>query len=187
MKYVINDIVYCMTGNMGTGESFPCRSEVVITVNDDCVEMVENRLYVLHKDIQRYFQMSIEEYFEHEMNVYRCNQKDVEFRSLKPLNNDGYIICREITDFRDLSLIKRKWVYNKAIDETQTKVLFEKYLPAKAQDLFDLFSKDDVFFASNKTSKYNYTIYFSESGLPIKMEEKNNSITTIFKSMKILK
>lgn len=47
-------------------------------------------------------------------------------------------------------------------------------------------SKDDVFFIKNKTQKYDYTIFFSEAGLPIKMEEKNYSITVIFKSMKIL-
>ena len=126
MKYIINDIAYCMTGNMGTGESFPCRSEVVITVNDDCVEMVENRLYVLYEDIQRYFQMSIEEYFEHEMNVYRCNQSDYEFRSLEPLNQDGYIVVRDYTDFSDLSVIRRKWVYDKACENG--KINLEKYI-----------------------------------------------------------
>ena len=44
----------------------------------------------------------------------------------------------------------------------------------------------DLFFIKNKTQKYDYKIYFSESGLPIKMEEKNNSITAIFKGMKIM-
>lgn len=133
MKYVINDIAYCMTGNMGTGESFPCRSEVVITVNDDCVEMVENRLYVLHKDIQRYFQMSIEEYFEHEMNAYRCNQEDIEFRSLESLNQDGYIVVRDYTDFSDLSVIKRNWVYAKALNDNG-KIDFKKYIKEYCED-----------------------------------------------------
>ena len=47
-------------------------------------------------------------------------------------------------------------------------------------------SKDDLFLIENKTQKYDYIIYFTQSGLPLKMEEKNNSITAIFKSMKIL-
>lgn len=47
-------------------------------------------------------------------------------------------------------------------------------------------SKDDVFYIKNITENYNYTIYFAETGLPIKMEEINNTITAIFKNMKIL-
>ena len=129
-KYRVIDTGYEMTGTMGSGETFCFDYEVILYVKNNFVEMVEMNKYISHQDIERYYHMSVEEYLEHEMVAYRCNQEDVEFRSLEPLNNDGYIICREITDFRDLSLIKRKWVYNKAIDETQTKVLFEKYMSA---------------------------------------------------------
>ena len=126
-KYVINDTAYCMTGTMGTGESFPCRCEIILTVDNGCLKMVEQNMFVSHEDIRRYFQMDVEVYLEHEMVSYRCNQTDVEFRSLEPLNQDGYIIVRDYTDFSDLSLITRKWVYDKALDDNGN-VSFEKYL-----------------------------------------------------------
>ena len=125
-KYVISDTAYCMTGTMGTGESFPCRNEIILTVENDCLKMVEQNMFVSHEDIRRYFQMSIEEYFEHEMVSYRCNQTDVEFKSLEPLNQDGYIIVRNYTDFSDLSLITRKWIYDRALDDG--KINFKKYI-----------------------------------------------------------
>ena len=71
--------------------------------------------------------MDVEVYLEHEKVSYRCNQTDFEFRSLEPLNQDGYIVVRNYTDFSDLSLITRKWVYDKALDDNGN-VSFEKYL-----------------------------------------------------------
>ena len=127
-KYKIVDTGYMMTGTMGTGESFPFTYEVIFTVQDGFVQYAEMNKYLSHQDIERYFQMTIDEYFEHEMIVYRNNQNDFDFRSLEPINSDGYIISREITDFKDLSLFKRKWIYDKAVDDTGIKVVFEKYI-----------------------------------------------------------
>ena len=126
-KYIIVDTAYCMTGTMGTGESFPCCCETILTVDNNSLKSVENCVYVTYEDIQRYFQMPIEEYFEHEMDTYRGNQTEVEFRSLEPLKQDGYILVRNYTDFSDLSLIRRKWVYDKALDDNG-EINFRKYI-----------------------------------------------------------
>ena len=132
-KYRVIDTGYEMTGTMGSGETFCFDYEVILYVKNSFVEMVEMDKYISHQDIERYYLMSVEEYLEHEMVAYRCNQEDVEFRSLEPLNQDGYIVVRDYTDFSDLSVIKRNWVYAKALNDNG-KIDFKKYIKEYCED-----------------------------------------------------
>ena len=162
MKKILS-IIFCLILLAGCNK----KSSEVIAVTTGLSFTAEVSFY----DTKATYNIKISENGETELESVSGNTKDMKV-ILKGENLN--ITFKELNYTSNLNSLPEgtfaKFIHTVFLDCNKKTVYFE----------------NNQYFTEGKTPEYNYKIYFGATGLPIKIEEKNQNITAFFKNTSII-
>lgn len=110
------------------------------------------------------------------------NEITLKFSSPENINGLEYIITKD-----KITSVYKGIEYESRIESYPPQSIAKFIYTVLCSENNKVLEQNDNFFVEGKTKDYNYKMHLGQTGLPIKITEKNNSITVIIKNATILK